>query len=101
MEWQRYSKVNMPADVTVYVTQTCPYCVAAKQLLNKRGARFVEVDVSGDDEKRAWLAQTTGRRTVPQIFIGGDAIGGYDELAALDRAGKLTEKLAGTQSPSQ
>src|SRR5580698_6184996 len=78
MEWQRYSKVNMPADVTVYVTQTCPYCVAAKQLLNKRGARFVEVDVSG-----------------------GDAIGGYDELAALDRAGKLTEKLAGTQSPSQ
>jgi glutaredoxin 3 len=86
----------MAADVTVYVTQTCPYCVAAKRLLTKRGAHFVEVDVSGDDEKRAWLAQTTGRRTVPQIFIGGDPIGGYDDLAALDRAGKLTEKLAGT-----
>jgi glutaredoxin 3 len=99
MQWQGYSKVNMPADVTVYVTQTCAYCVAAKRLLAKRGAHFVEVDVSGDAEKRAWLAQTTGRRTVPQIFIGGDAIGGYDELAALDRAGKLTEKLAGTPSP--
>jgi glutaredoxin 3 len=96
MQWQRYSKLTMPADVTVYVTRTCAYCFAAKRLLTKRGAQFVEVDVSGDDEKRAWLAKTTGRRTVPQIFIGGDAIGGYDELAALDRAGKLTEKLAGT-----
>jgi glutaredoxin 3 len=86
----------MPADVTMYVTQTCPYCVAAKRLLTKRGAKYVEIDVSGDDEKRAWLARTTGRKTVPQIFIGGDAIGGYDDLAALDRDGKLAEKLAGT-----
>jgi len=85
----------MPADVTMYVTQTCPYCVATKRLLTKRGAKYVEIDVSGDDEKRAWLARTTGRKTVPQIFIGGDAIGGYDDLAALDRDGKLAEKLAG------
>jgi glutaredoxin 3 len=85
----------MPADVTVYVTRTCPYCVAAKRLLAKRGASFVEVDVTGDDEKRDWLVQATGRRTVPQIFIGGDAIGGYDELAVLDRSGQLAEKLAG------
>jgi glutaredoxin 3 len=84
----------MSADVTVYVTRTCPYCVAAKHLLARRGAAFVEVDVTGDHEKRAWLVQTTGRRTVPQIFIGGDAIGGYDELAALDRKGELKAKLA-------
>jgi glutaredoxin 3 len=96
MQWQPYSKDTMPADVTVYVTQTCPYCVAAKRLLAKRGAQFVEVDVSGDADKRAWLERTTGRRTVPQIFIGGDPIGGYDDLAALDRAGKLADKLAGT-----
>jgi glutaredoxin 3 len=85
----------MSADVTVYVTSFCGYCLAAKRLLAKRGAAFVEVDVTGDDEKRAWLVQTTGRRTVPQIFIGGEPVGGYDELAALDRAGALADKLAG------
>jgi glutaredoxin 3 len=85
----------MPADVTVYVTKTCPYCVAAKRLLTKRGASFVEVDVTGDEEKRAWLVQATGRRTVPQIFIADEPVGGYDELAALDRRGMLVEMLAG------
>jgi glutaredoxin 3 len=84
----------MSAAVTVYVTRTCPYCVAATRLLARRGAEFVEVDVTGDREKREWLVRTTGRKTVPQIFIGGDAIGGYDDLAALDRSGKLGEKLA-------
>jgi len=85
----------MPADVTMYVTRTCPYCVAAKRLLSKRGASFVEVDVTGDDVKRAWLVQATGRRTVPQIFIGDEPVGGYDELSALDRRGLLADKLAG------
>jgi glutaredoxin 3 len=85
----------MPADVTVYTTQTCPYCIAAKRLLAKRGATFAEIDVSADAEKRAWLERTTGRRTVPQIFIDGEAVGGYDDIAALDREGKLAEKLAG------
>jgi glutaredoxin 3 len=86
----------MPAAVTVYVTRTCPYCFAARNLLTKRGVEFVEVDVSGDQEKREWLVSATGRRTVPQIFIGGEPIGGYDDLAALDRSGKLAEKLTGT-----
>jgi glutaredoxin 3 len=77
------------ANVQIYTTRTCAYCVAAKRLLASRGIPYEEIDVSGDDAKRAWLAATTGRRTVPQIFIGGEAIGGYDDLAALDRAGKL------------
>jgi glutaredoxin 3 len=85
----------MPADVTVYVTRTCPYCVAAKRLLTKRGASFVEVDVTGDDEKRAWLVQATGLRTVPQIFLGDEPLGGYDELAALDQRGILVDMLSG------
>jgi glutaredoxin 3 len=83
-------------DVTMYTTPVCPYCVAAKRLLSARGIPYEEVDVSGDDAKRAWLVQTTGRRTVPQIFIKGQAIGGYDDLAALDGAGKLAPMLAAT-----
>jgi glutaredoxin 3 len=85
----------MSADVTVYVTQTCAYCWAARRLLMQRGARFVEIDVTGDSARRAWLRETTGRRTVPQIFIAGVSIGGYRELAALDRSGELTARLGG------
>jgi glutaredoxin 3 len=84
----------MSAEVIVYSTRICPYCVAAKQLLKARSVPFQEVDVSGDDAKRAWLVEATGgRRTVPQIFIGGEPIGGYDELSALDRSGELRKKL--------
>ena len=76
-------------DVKIYTTRFCGYCVAAKRLLRARSIPYEELDVSDDDAKRAWLVETTGQRTVPQIFIGGEAIGGYDELAALDRAGEL------------
>ncbi len=82
------------ADVTIYTTSACAYCMAAKNLLKRRNIGFEEIDVTGDDAKRAWLVQTTGRRTVPQIFIRGDSIGGYDELAALDRAGSLAPLVA-------
>jgi glutaredoxin 3 len=81
-------------DVTIYTTRVCGYCVAAKRLLAARKIPYEEIDVSGDDAKRAWLVETTGLRTVPQIFIRGESIGGYDELAALDRSGELPAKLA-------
>jgi glutaredoxin 3 len=71
----------------------CGYCVAAKRLLKARGVSYDEVDVSGDDAKRTWLARTTGRKTVPQIFIAGNAVGGYEELAVLDKSGRLAEML--------
>jgi len=77
------------AAVTIYTTRVCGYCIAAKRLMKDRGIAYEEIDVSGDDEKRAWLVQETGRRTVPQIFIGGRSIGGYEELAKLDRDGEL------------
>ena len=86
-------------DVTIYTTRVCAYCAAAKRLLAARGAAFKEVDVTGDDARRAWLVEKTGRRTVPQIFIGGESIGGYDELAALDQAGRLRAMLDGPPRP--
>ncbi|MFM7144215.1 MAG: glutaredoxin domain-containing protein, partial [Alphaproteobacteria bacterium] len=64
------------AEVTIYTTGTCPYCFAAKSLLAKKGVRYDEVDVTGDDAARARLVERTGRRTVPQIFIDGASIGG-------------------------
>jgi glutaredoxin 3 len=84
----------MSAEVLVYTTRVCPYCVAAKRLLGQRGVAYKEIDVSNDNEKRAWLVEATGRRTVPQIFIAGEAIGGFDDLAALDKSGELAKKLA-------
>jgi glutaredoxin 3 len=80
-------------DVKIYTTRVCSYCIAAKRLLAARGVPYQEIDVSSDDARRAWLVETTGRRTVPQIFFGSEAIGGYDELAALDKSGQLAQKL--------
>lgn len=84
----------MASAVVMYSTRVCPYCVRAKMLLQKRGIPFDEIDVSNDEEKRTWLRQVTGRRTVPQIFIHGQSIGGSDELHALDRAGELQRMLS-------
>jgi glutaredoxin 3 len=81
-------------EVRIYTTRICPYCVAAKRLLRARGVTYEEIDVTGDDVQRAWLVQRTGRRTVPQIFIGEEAIGGFDDLSLLDRSGRLAPMLA-------
>jgi glutaredoxin 3 len=76
--------------VQVYVTNFCPYCTTAKALLKKRGIPYEEIDVTHDPDKRAWLVQATGgRRTVPQIFIGGKSVGGSDDIHALDARGEL------------
>ncbi len=79
----------------MYRTPYCGYCLLAKRLLQKKGVAFREVDVSGDSAARAWLRETTGQLTVPQIFIGGRPIGGYRELSALEQSGKLDALLAG------
>jgi len=82
--------------VEIYTTPTCPYCLAAKRLLVKKGAGFTEIDVSRDpDLRQAMTARAGGRRTVPQIFIGGTHVGGSDDLHALDAEGKLDPLLAG------
>ena len=84
----------MSVPVEVYVTATCPYCIRAKALLDKRGIPYEAIDVSGDPEKRKWLKEKTGRTSVPQIFIAGKGVGGCDDLHDLDRAGELM-KLVG------
>lgn len=82
------------ADVIIYTTPICPYCVRAKHLLKQKGATWTEIDVSRDVAERQALVARTGQRTVPQIFINGNHVGGCDELYALDRAGGLDPLLA-------
>ncbi len=82
------------AKVVVYTTTYCPFCDMAKALLSKKGVAFDNVDVTGDDARRVWLAQTSGQRTVPQIFINDRPVGGFQELAALNREGELDRLLA-------
>lgn len=84
---------SFDAPVVVYLTPWCPYCTRAKRLLQDRGIPFASVDVSGDMDARAWLRKASGQHTVPQIFIHGESVGGYTELAALDRAGGLTASV--------
>jgi glutaredoxin 3 len=79
--------------VTIYTTDYCPYCTRAKQVLSKHGVAYQEFDVTGQDAKRAWLVETTGQRTVPQIFFGEESIGGCSDLEALVKRGELDARL--------
>lgn len=81
--------------IILYTTPYCGYCRAAKHLLTKKRATFIEIDVSEDLERRQeMIVRAFGRRTVPQIFINGSHVGGYDELAELEREAKLDALLA-------
>lgn len=82
------------AEVVIYTTTACPYCVQAKRLLDRKGVPYTEIDVSMDAEKRAEMMRASGRRTVPQIFIAEQSIGGFDELYELEQAGRLDDLLA-------
>ena len=83
------------SKVKIYTTPICPYCVRAKSLLKKKGAQFEEIDVFMDSGAREEMeTKSNGRRTVPQIFIGEQHIGGCDDLYALDSAGQLDPLLA-------
>lgn len=86
----------MAAKVEVYSSMWCPFCFRAKKLLKGKDAEFIEIDVDGNPAVRdAMRARADGRHTVPQIFIDDVGIGGSDELAALDRSGKLDKLLSG------
>ena len=81
--------------VEIYPSPLCGYCHAAKRLLSQKGVSFSEIDVSRQPEKRVeMMSRANGRHTVPQIFIGETHVGGYDDLSALERAGKLDPLLA-------
>lgn len=81
-------------NITIYTTPICPYCTRAKDLLKRKGQSWKEIDVSDDAEREKMITKAGGRRTVPQIFIGDTHVGGFDDLAALDRTGKLDELLS-------
>lgn len=82
------------SDVKIYRTQYCPYCNMAERLFDELGVEYEEIDVTHDDEKRAELVETTGMRTVPQIFIKGEPVGGYTDVRALQKSGELAEMLS-------
>jgi glutaredoxin 3 len=82
------------AQVEMYATAWCPYCARARALLQKKGVAFTEIDIEEEPRRRdEMIKRARGRTSVPQIFIDGKHIGGSDEMAALDRAGKLDAKL--------
>ena len=81
--------------VQVYSKENCPYCVRAKALLDRKGVRYEEIDAEGKDEIRTWLVEASGQMTLPQIFVDGRSLGGFSDIDALDRAGKLDALLRG------
>lgn len=83
------------ADVVIYTKPGCPYCIATKALLDRKGVTYEEIIASNDPEKKAEMVQrANGRATFPQVFIGDTHVGGNDDLQALERAGKLDPLLA-------
>jgi len=86
----------MSLPVTMYTTGACPYCIQAERLLAAKGVTDVtRIRIDIEPARRAEMVERTGRRTVPQIYVGDHHVGGYDDLAALDRAGRLAALLAG------
>ena len=82
-------------EVIIYTTPYCPYCARAKVLLNSKNINFTEIQVDSNPELREEMVRKSGRTTVPQIFINGQAIGGCDDLYALEHQGKLNSLLEG------
>ena len=90
----------MTTEVMMYSTAVCPYCIRAESFLRAKGVGDIaKVRIDLEPARRAEMMERTGRRTVPQIYIAGQHIGGYEDLVALDRAGKLAPLLAGEVAP--
>lgn len=88
----------MAPKVEVYTWRSCPFCITAKQLLSNKGVEFTEYSIDGDESARSQMARrANGQRSVPQIFINDQHIGGCDDMYELDEQGKLDELLASTK----
>jgi len=81
--------MNNDSTVTIYGTKLCPYCLAARMLLKKKGVAFTDILISGDQVRRQEMERLSGGRTVPQIFVGRHLVGGFDELSKLEKNGEL------------
>ena len=84
----------MSAQVVMYSTRFCPYCMRARALLEGKGVSYTDIGVDGRPELRAQMVERSGRHTVPQIWIGEQHVGGYDDIALLDRQGRLDQLLS-------
>lgn len=84
----------MTVDVFLYTTRFCPYCIRARELLDSKQVRYTDIAVDGAPEKRREMMERSGRYTVPQIWIGEQHVGGYDDLALLERQGSLDKLLS-------
>ena len=87
--------MNAESGITIYGNERCAYCSAARMLMTRKGVKFEDVVVSADADKLTEMQRRSGRRTVPQIFIGDTHVGGFEELCALDKSGELDVLLAG------
>ena len=83
----------MSVNVVIYSKWLCPYCIMAKRLLKSKGIQFKEISVSWSKKRWGEMVRKSGGNTVPQIFINDESLGGYDDIAALDREGELDQKL--------
>lgn len=83
----------MSKRIVMYTKSTCPFCRAAGELLRSKGAEWMEIDLNDEPDKREEMIERSGRRTVPQIFIGDEHVGGFDDLDALDQEGALDRML--------
>lgn len=86
-------------DIVVYSSEFCGYCAAAKRLLKQKNLDFTEIDVLAEPDKRAEMIERSGRRTVPQIFIGSRHVGGFDDLNVLEKSGELDALIAAATNP--
>lgn len=84
----------MSEKIEMYVKSTCPFCAAAGRLLQGKGVEWTEIDIGAEPERRDEMIERSGRRTVPQIFIGDEHVGGFDDLDALEQEGALDRMLA-------
>ena len=85
--------------VTVYTKSSCPYCVRAKRLLDRKGVVYEEVSVEGRDDLRLWLAETTGQKTVPQVFVGDRALGGFTDVEAFADVLSIADSILERDAP--
>jgi glutaredoxin 3 len=85
--------------VQVYSKKNCAYCVRAKALLDRKGVAYEEIDAEGNGALRSWLAEASGQKTVPQIFVDGRPLGGFTDIDALDKEGRL-DRILGGENPA-
>ena len=83
------------SEIIVYANQSCPFCIRARKLLDVKGLEYDLIDVTGSPERWAQMEERSGRNTIPQVFVKGQHVGGYDDLYAADQSGRLDEMLKG------